>query len=368
MPALDAPPDRLYNALGDTVNVAAGLQTHAGPAGVVVGPATARELAHRFELEAARGARAEGQVRASRAFRVVRESTASRRAKPLVGLSPSWRRSTRRSPAWRTASARSSRSPARQESGRAGLSRRCAPTQGRRSVPRRERNLVHDRVSVLPLARPRAELARPRRLGARGEAAPRAQGRGRRRAERTGRGGLSVSRLRAGCAALDGPDAERLRDLSRDSVQRQTFEAVATLFEALARERPLCLVFEDLHWADESTLQLIEGSSVSPTGTRLRSCSSIAASASTALASGRARAAALPAQTRRALHPLAPVDSKLLAGRAAGAGLPDEVSELLAATLWRESLFLEEALRDPVERGVLQPIQHTGSSRSRLTS
>ena len=41
-------------------------------------------------------------------------------------------------------------------------------------------------------------------------------------------------------------------------MQRQTFEAVATLLERLAQEQPLCLVFEDLHWADDSTLALLE--------------------------------------------------------------------------------------------------------------
>ena len=47
----DAPPDVLYNALGDTVNVAARLQSVAGAGGVAVGPATARERSGRFALE-----------------------------------------------------------------------------------------------------------------------------------------------------------------------------------------------------------------------------------------------------------------------------------------------------------------------------
>src|SRR5262245_50109758 len=40
-----------YNALGDTVNVAARLQAHAGRTGVAVGPLTARQVDARFTFE-----------------------------------------------------------------------------------------------------------------------------------------------------------------------------------------------------------------------------------------------------------------------------------------------------------------------------
>jgi len=47
----EAPPEERYNALGDTVNVAARLQVHAGAGGVAVGPVTARQVEDAFELE-----------------------------------------------------------------------------------------------------------------------------------------------------------------------------------------------------------------------------------------------------------------------------------------------------------------------------
>ena len=55
---------------------------------------------------------------------------------------------------------------------------------------------------------------------------------------------------------------ERLQTLARDSVQRQTHEAVTTLLAALSRERPLCLVLEDLHFADEPHTRALRGAAL----------------------------------------------------------------------------------------------------------
>jgi signal transduction histidine kinase len=57
---------------------------------------------------------------------------------------------------------------------------------------------------------------------------------------------------------LEDNARERLQTLARDSAQRQTHEAVTELLRALSRERPLCRVLEDLHFADEPTLELCE--------------------------------------------------------------------------------------------------------------
>jgi class 3 adenylate cyclase/tetratricopeptide (TPR) repeat protein len=40
--------------------------------------------------------------------------------------------------------------------------------------------------------------------------------------------------------------------------REEIFQAVRKLFEALARARPLVLVFDDLHWAEETLLELVE--------------------------------------------------------------------------------------------------------------
>ena len=56
--------------------------------------------------------------------------------------------------------------------------------------------------------------------------------------------------------------AERIAELTGQSEGTaptgELFWAVRRLFEALARERPLVVVFEDIHWAEPTLLDLVE--------------------------------------------------------------------------------------------------------------
>ncbi len=153
------------------------------------------------------------------------------------------------------------------------------------------------------------------------------------------------------------PDAlQRLRELNRESIQTRTFDLVAELVCRLSRETPLCLVLDDLHWADESTLDLLE---------HLFSVTDDAAVALLLLYRterehrswrlGEFARQRYPHRYREIeLRPLPADASRSLATAAAGAELPDSVSELLAERAGGNPFFLEEALRDLVERGVLE--------------
>lgn len=55
-----------------------------------------------------------------------------------------------------------------------------------------------------------------------------------------------------------GPHAERLRGIEGEALERLTFKSMRTLIQRLAQQRPLVLFFEDLHWADRSSVQLLE--------------------------------------------------------------------------------------------------------------
>ncbi|KPJ49549.1 MAG: hypothetical protein AMJ38_03185, partial [Dehalococcoidia bacterium DG_22] len=56
---------------------------------------------------------------------------------------------------------------------------------------------------------------------------------------------------------LEGEWEERLEGDSPEQIRRRTFVAVRDFFVALARQQPVVLVFEDLHWADSLSLDLI---------------------------------------------------------------------------------------------------------------
>jgi tetratricopeptide (TPR) repeat protein len=60
--------------------------------------------------------------------------------------------------------------------------------------------------------------------------------------------------LAAFAGDLPGPEVERLPP---DEARRVLADAVADLIEALARPHPLCLVLDDLQWADELTLEVL---------------------------------------------------------------------------------------------------------------
>lgn len=56
----------------------------------------------------------------------------------------------------------------------------------------------------------------------------------------------------------DVREAEHLAELSPEALQYRTFEVVRTLFARLAQEGPLVVALEDLHWADPTSVQLLE--------------------------------------------------------------------------------------------------------------
>src|SRR4029450_13186591 len=84
IPQGEAPPEVLYNALGDTVNVAARLQALGN---LIVGPTTARQVHDWFELEELGAIELKGRREPVIAFRVtgVREGPPPRVEPPLIG-------------------------------------------------------------------------------------------------------------------------------------------------------------------------------------------------------------------------------------------------------------------------------------------
>jgi ABC-type transport system substrate-binding protein/class 3 adenylate cyclase len=358
VPAGEAPLEERFNALGDTVNVAARLQPLAGAGGIILGPLTARQVEPRFELEPLGVSVLKGKSAPVASFRVVAEREFARAApvRPLFG----------RAAELATLEAvldglLDGRAAIVSITGEAGIGKTRLVAEARERFADRVRFLEGHGVAYAASFPywPVRELLR----GWLGIAisAPEAQAR------------LELKTELARLLAADGEDAypflatllglalepeaeRRIDELSRESVQRQTFDSVYDVVSSLARERPVCLVLEDLHWSDDSTLELVE--ELYP------------ATEEEALAfllihrSEREHASWRLAERARQRYPhryseleLGPLDgeaSRQLAGSAAAGELPEAVSALVAARAGGNPFFLEEALYDLVERGALR--------------
>ena len=146
---------------------------------------------------------------------------------------------------------------------------------------------------------------------------------------------------------LAGMEGAAGRTASREEVPW----AVTRLFEALARRRPLIVVFDDLHWAEPALLDLVEHVVRSSRDAPI-------------LVVGMARPELLDERPRWgsrergtmpiALEPLG-VDEcgRLVGNLLGGAGLPTEVARSIAQAAGGNPLFVEELVAELIDQGVL---------------
>jgi len=153
------------------------------------------------------------------------------------------------------------------------------------------------------------------------------------------------------------PDAaSRLADLSPEALQYRTFEVVEALLERLAEGGPVAVLLDDLHWADPTSVQLVE---------RLLSIGERAAMllvvmqrderdhASWAI---RERAAhAVPhLLTEIPLEPLRGDSQRALLESMVGVGtLPDDLRERILAAAEGNPFYMEELLRSLIDEGAI---------------
>ena len=249
-----------WNALGDTVNVAARLQNIAPEGGIVVGPTTERQIEDCFEVEELETPELKGISKKLRIYKIVgsREIEHPEPAHAIVGRD--FELSVLERVMEGLVEGRGAIVSVMGEPG-IGKSRLVWEVRSRyrdrvrfiegRSVSYAQtfpywpiRDLLREWLGVgasTPEARVRLEL--------------KAQ-----LAELFGEESEDVYPFFANLLNLTlEPDAaQRIRELNRESIQTATFEAFYEFICKLAEEQPIGLVLEDLHWADESTLELIE--------------------------------------------------------------------------------------------------------------
>ncbi|MGH3024547.1 MAG: ABC transporter substrate-binding protein [Gaiellaceae bacterium] len=350
-----------WNALGETVNVAARLQQIADEGGIVIDPTTKRQVETCFELEGLGVQELRGVSAPLEVFRVTRilEADPSPPAHPLVG------RDFELTVLERTMDAL--------VEGRGSIvSIMGEPGIGKTRLVWEMRNRYRDRVRFVEARGVSYAQSFPywpirdllRELLEVGATTPEARVRLELKAELAHLFGQEDAQeaypFLASVAGLTlEPDAaQAIRELNRESIQSRTFEVFYEMVCRLAEEQPVCLVFEDLHWADEATLELVE------------SLLAIADESAVSLfflyraerehgswrLGERARQHYPHRYREIEVRPLPADSSRLLVGNAAEGDLPESVSELLAERSGGNPFFLEEAFRDLVERGALQRV------------
>jgi ABC-type transport system substrate-binding protein/class 3 adenylate cyclase len=347
---------RRYNALGDTVNVTARLQALSAQTEVTLGPQTAAQVRGCFELEELGETPIRGREEPIDSFRVLSELEPMRRrpSEPLVGRDAEL--GVVSDVLERLADGIGSIVSITGEPG-IGKSRLLLEATG----PLRDRLRVlegrglsyTDSFPYWPIR----ELLRDW-LGT-GQLASEARVRLDLKTALHGVFGDDPEPypFLAGMLGLQADtEMSGLREFSGEAISRRSGEVVAELLRRLARERPLLVVLEDLQWADEPTLELIESlfalTESEPLGlVMLYRTDREAPSWRTG-----ERARQLYPHRYRELELRALDDSagELLVERLADGPLPDGVAALLVERAGGNPLFLAEALRDQIERGTLR--------------
>lgn len=253
-----------YNALGDTVTTAARLQTAAAPGTIVASAETAKIIQPLFEIKHLGPVALKGKQEAVRAAEIVRARQVAGKgrgieglASPLVGRAAEFARLGEGVQA-----VLDGRGQIVSIIGEAGIGKSRLIAEAAAASPQLRWlegrclsyagaipyfpfvDMLREWLGVTaadPDARVRIELktALQRLFGAAGDIAYAYLG----------------TMLRV---SLEPDAAARVADLSAESLQHQIFQIVREWAVRLAGTQPLALVFDDLHWADGTSLALIE--------------------------------------------------------------------------------------------------------------
>jgi ABC-type transport system substrate-binding protein/class 3 adenylate cyclase len=354
VPEGEATPDVLYNALGDTVNVAARLQEFGD---LVVGQSTARQVGETFELEQLGELELKGRSEPVSAFRVVgiHHEPRGRVEAPLVG-----RKQELAALNEALGGLLEGTGSIVSITGEPGIGKSRLVAEAQKRFAGRVRFLAGHAVSyaeTIPYWPVREQLRSWLGLGvSESEARVRLE----LRAELTRALDDMADEAYPFLASLLGlalePEQEKgIHDLARDAVRHETFYWLYRLVCTLAGERPLCLILEDLHWSDEATLSLLDellpAAEQAPLGFLLVHRSDPDHPAWQLV--DRARRRFRPLFIELELEPLPDADTRALAEADAGGELPAELAQLLAERTGGNPYFVGEAIRDLRERGAL---------------
>ena len=153
------------------------------------------------------------------------------------------------------------------------------------------------------------------------------------------------------------PELEhRVKYLDGEAMGRQVFRSIRRVFESLARERPVVLVFEDLHWADQSSIELIEHlfPLVETVPLLLYGVGRLERGTPAARLRERARTSHASRYTEIALLPLSSAASAtLIDNLVESPRISDQLKDLVLQKTEGNPFFVEEVIRSLITAGVL---------------
>jgi ABC-type oligopeptide transport system substrate-binding subunit/class 3 adenylate cyclase len=256
-----------YAAFGDTVNVAARLQSAAGPGSVLVDDATHRAVQRLFDWADPQELELKGKSDPVAAWPVVGVAAEGRTQRGLPGIETRLVGRSRELGMGREAleALRAGRGGILVVSGDAGIGKTRLLAELRALAERDGSSWLEGRCvsygESLPYW-PFRDLLRGEWIGA-GAEEPELRVRIglRRRLEQLFDGKADELYPYLGSlleVALEHDAADRTSQLSPEALQWRTFEVVGQLFARLAESAPLVLALEDLHWADATSVLLLE--------------------------------------------------------------------------------------------------------------
>ena len=155
---------------------------------------------------------------------------------------------------------------------------------------------------------------------------------------------------------LEGELAERVRQLDGETLKRQTLLSICQYFQRLAEKQPCVAVFEDLHWADSSSLEALE--ELLAVTDRAPLMLVLLSRLEREHGSWRIKVRAETDFSHRyneiLLKPLSPKDqNRLVDNLLAISDLPESIRQLILAHSEGNPFYLEEIVRSLIDQGAI---------------
>lgn len=257
-----------YTALGDAINLAARMEQTAQPGTVQIAEATQKLVAPLFEMEDLQGVEVKGKSEPVRAWRVLRAKAEPGNLRGLTGLRSDLVGRDRETSQLRDAiqAVQEGRGQIVSVMGEAGLgkSRLVAEVRDEIAATNGQLQWLEGRSLSFETATPYAPFVDILNdcLGVQADQDDPANYSQikRRVAALFPQNPDEIAPFLASVLgiAVTGPDGDRLHFLEPPQLRGMTFGAVGKFIERLAGDVPLVLVFDDVHWIDPSSLELLQ--------------------------------------------------------------------------------------------------------------